>query len=106
MPPRGLFILFYFALETTPFIPKGYVSKEKQKEEGRSNKGNPSLSTVRCAQDSGAGVPPYKIEMKRKDKNNLAFPSTLLHLFGFPGYPLVHPGRVRPVVIRSHSRQF
>jgi len=65
-------LFIYFDLETTPFIPKGYVAKERRKSQRPSsigplkNKRNPSPSTVRCVQNSGAGVPPYKTEMKRK----------------------------------------
>jgi len=51
----------------------------------RSNKWNPSPSTVRCAQDSGAGVPPYKIEMKRKKREEQF--SHLLHAPSLPQFP-------------------
>jgi len=40
--------------------------KNKREKKDRSDKGNSSPSTVRCAQDLGVGVPPYKVEMKRK----------------------------------------
>jgi len=99
-------LFIYFALETTPFIPKGYVAKEKQKEEeGRSNKGNPSPSTVRKTR----GQEQRKVEMTRKKNNKLTLSST--HVISFSSYPLVHPGRVCPVLIRpvshrpSHPRQ-
>jgi len=66
-------LFFNLGLETTPFIPKGYVAKEEGRASGRSrlvrsNKRNSSPSIVHCVQVSRAGVPPYKIEMKRKER--------------------------------------
>jgi len=57
--------LFYLFLETTPFIPKGYVAKERKPAAGPrsdcSNKRDPALHGANL----GAGVLPYKRDEKK-----------------------------------------
>jgi len=86
--------------------------KDKRKKKAAQTK--ETRRPPRCAvrKTRGQEYPLTRVEVKRKEKNNLAISSTLLHLFSFPGYPLVHSGRVCPVLIRSishrpsHPRQF
>jgi len=51
-----------------------------------------ALHGALSARLGGRSTPLTKIEMTRKEENNLTLSST--HLFSFPGYPLVHSGRV------------
>jgi len=71
---RWYILFIYFSLETTPFIAKGYVAKEKQKEkEGRSNKGN--LGAL-CARLGGRSTPLRDRNEKKEREDQF---SHLLH---------------------------
>jgi len=117
-PSMGPYLFIYFDLKTAPFIPKGYVAKGRQKRRpaavlDRSAQTNEIRRPPRCAVRKTRGQEyPFtkKSRNDKKEKNNLTLSST--HLFSFPGYPLAHPGRVCPILIRSvshrpsHPRQF
>jgi len=100
---RDLIYFIYFTLQNKAVIPKEYVAKanaNKGKEEPAASprlvsysKRDPSPSTVRCAQVSGAGVPPYKKEKKKKRRTAFSLrPSgpSRLPLLSTPTLP-THP---------------
>jgi len=82
---QQVFIYFYFDIETTPFIPKGYVAKEREKEkEGQrpssigplKHRRSVTLHSALCARLGGRSTPLQSRDEKKKRQEQF---SHLLH---------------------------